>query len=146
MLLGGSGNDTLIGTGAADTIVSGAGDDWLAGGGGNDVFTFDGGSRGNQTIMEADGTGEGELNFAAEDRPIHIDLGETAPQTVIPGVLKLSLSDPLGIADVLGGPYDDTIFGNGRDNVLQGAGGLDLIAGLGGNDVLEGGLTPHGGA
>ena len=141
LLLAGTGDDTLIGTGAADTIVSGTGDDRLVGGGGNDVFTFDGGSRGDQTIVEADGTGEAELDFAAEDSPVHIDLGETAAQTVIPGGLTLSLSDSLGIADVLGGPYDDTIFGNARDNVLQGAGGLDLLAGLGGNDVLEGGLT-----
>ena len=65
----------------------------------------------------------------------------TNPQAVIPGILTLALSDPLGIANVLGTPYDDTILGNARDNVLQGAGGQDLIAGTGGNDVLQGGVT-----
>ena len=47
----------------------------------------------------------------------------------------------MGIANVLGSPYDDTIIGNARDNVLQGGGGQDLIAGFGGNDMLEGGIT-----
>ena len=56
-------------------------------------------------------------------------------------MLTLTLSDPMGISNVLGSPYDDTIIGNARDNTLIGGGGDDLIAGLGGNDVLEGGIT-----
>ena len=60
---------------------------------------------------------------------------------MIPGQLTLTLSNPLGIANVLGSPYDDTIIGNARDNTLIGGGGDDLIAGLGGNDLLEGNVT-----
>ena len=62
-------------------------------------------------------------------------------QTVIPGTLSLTLANPLGISDVLGSPYDDTIIGNANDNTLIGGGGDDLIAGLGGNDLIEGSLT-----
>ena len=60
---------------------------------------------------------------------------------MIPGQLTLTLANPLGIADVLGSPYDDTIIGNANDNTLIGGGGDDLIAGLGGNDLLEGNVT-----
>ena len=56
-------------------------------------------------------------------------------------MLTLSLSDAMGISNVLGSPYDDTIIGNARDNTILGTGGDDLIAGLGGNDVIEGGIT-----
>jgi hypothetical protein len=53
----------------------------------------------------------------------------------------LTLSDPMGISNVLGSPYNDSLIGNARDNIVLGGGGEDLIAGLGGNDVLEGGIT-----
>ena len=55
--------------------------------------------------------------------------------------MNLTLSDPMGISNVLGSPYNDSIIGNARDNTLLGGGGEDLIAGLGGDDVLEGGIT-----
>jgi Ca2+-binding RTX toxin-like protein len=141
LLLAGTGNDTLIGSTGDDTLVSGAGNDSLVGGGGNDTFAFNSSSSGSQTIVEANGTGNASLDFSSATAPIQIDLGETTPQAVIPGTLTLTLSDSMGISNVLGSPYDDTIFGNNRDNVLQGGGGEDLVAGFGGNDVLEGGIT-----
>ncbi len=60
---------------------------------------------------------------------------------MIPGILNLTLANPLGIDNVLGSSYNDTIIGNANDNTLIGAGGDDLIAGLGGNDLLEGAVT-----
>jgi Ca2+-binding RTX toxin-like protein len=141
LLLGGTGNDTLIGSSADDTLEGGAGNDSLSGGGGNDTFTFNGGSSGSQTVVEANGTGSAGLDFSASPASIQINLGQAGPQSVIPGILILTLSDPMGIANVLGSPYDDSIIGNGRDNILLGGGGLDLLAGLGGNDLLQGGLT-----
>ena len=93
-------------------------------------------------MVEANGTGNARLDFSAvAPASIQINLSQSGPQTVIPGMLTLTLSDPVGIANVLGSPYDDTIIGNARDNMLLGGGGQDLIAGLGGNDVLEGGIT-----
>ena len=80
------------------------------------------------------------LDFSAALAAIQINLGQTGPQTVIPGVLNLTLSDPDGDPrNVLGSPYNDSIIGNARDNTLLGLrGGEDLIAGLGGGtDVLE---------
>ena len=141
LLLGGTGDDTLMGSSSDDTLVGGAGNDSLVGGGGNDTFAFNSGSSGNQTVVEPEGTNIATLDFSNAPAGISIDLGQTGPQTVIPGVLTLSLSNPMGISNVLGSPYDDTIIGNARDNTLLGGGGEDLIAGLGGNDVLEGGIT-----
>src|SRR5262249_26054640 len=122
-------------------LVGGAGNDSLVGGGGNDLFVFNGSSSGSQTVVEPAGTNIAGLDFSAAPAGIAINLGQAGPQTVIPGVLTLTLSDPLGISNFLGSPYDATIIGNARDNTLIGGGGKDLIAGLGGNDVLEGGET-----
>ena len=142
LLLGGTGNDTLIGTDGDDTLAGGAGNDSLVGGGGNDTFAFNGGSSGSQTVDEPEGTGNAGARLLERARgPISIDLGQTGPQVVIAGTLDSDSSDPKGISNVLGSPYDDTIIGNARDNIFLGGGGDDLIAGLGGNDVLEGGIT-----
>ena len=138
ILQGGAGDDTLIGSNSDDTLIGGAGNDSLLGGGGNDTFTFNSGSSGNQTIVEPAGTNIATLDFSAAPAGVQINLGQIGPQTVIPGTLTLSISDPLGVSNVVGSPYDDTIIGNARNNTLIGGGGLDEIVGLGGNDVLEG--------
>ena len=139
--MGGTGNDTLIGSQDDDTLVGGAGNDSLVGGGGTDTFAFNGGSSGSQTVVEPAGTNIATLDFSNAPDGISINLGQTGPQAVIPGVLTLTLSDPMGISNVLGSPYDDTIIGNNRDNTLIGGGGEDLILGMGGNDLIEGGVT-----
>jgi Ca2+-binding RTX toxin-like protein len=141
LLLGGAGADTLLGSQSDDTLVAGAGNDSLVGGRGNDTFAFNGGSSGSDTVVEPAGTNVAGLDFSAATAAISINLGQTGPQTVIPGTLTLTLSDPMGISNVLGSPYDDTIIGNARDNTLLGGAGDDLIAGLGGNDMIEGGIT-----
>ncbi len=131
----------MIGSSNDDTLVSGAGDDSLVGGGGNDTFAFNSGSSGNQTLLEPSDTANAELDFSQATAGVNINLSQSGPQTVIPGVLTLSLSNPMGFADVLGSSYDDTLIGNARDNTLVGGGGQDLIAGLGGDDLLEGSVT-----
>ena len=40
-------------------------------------------------------------------------------QTVIPGVLNLTLSDPQGLSSVMGSSYDDTIIGNAQQRHLD---------------------------
>ncbi len=166
LLMGGTGNDTLIGSHGNDTLVAGYGDDSLVGGGGNDTFQFVGqsgidpqnpgaadtfasaGSAGSVYIDEPQGTNIATLDFSQASAGISIDLGQTGPQTVIQanpamGIagLTVTLSDPMGISNVIGSPYNDTIIGNGRNNTLIGGGGQDLIAGLGGDDVLQGDVT-----
>ena len=164
LLMGGTGDDTLIGSQRNDTLVAGYGDDSLEGGGGNDTFKFVGqsgidpqnpgaadtfaaaGSAGSVVIDEPQGTNIATLDFSQASAGISINLSQTGPQSVIPassGVpgLTVTLSNPMGISDVIGSAYDDTIIGNARNNTLIGGGGQDLIAGLGGDDVLQGDVT-----
>ncbi len=141
ILQGGTGDDTLIGSSSSDTLIAGTGDDSLVGGRGNDTFAFNASSAGSDTVVEPDGSNIAGLDFSTAPDGISINQSQTGSQTVILGVLNLTLSDPMGISNVLGSPYDDTIIGNVRDNTLLGAGGDDLIAGLGGNDLIEGGIT-----
>ncbi len=145
-LQGGIGNDTLIGAKGPDTLEGGTGNDSLAGGGANDTFTFDSYSSGSQTIDEPQDGGVAGLDFSQAPAGISINLSESGPQAVMPatlgdGALTLTLADPLGIENVVGSSYDDTILGNANDNTLLGGGGQDLIAGLGGDDVIEGSVT-----
>ena len=164
LLMGGTGNDTLMGSHRSDTLVAGFGDDSLVGGGGNDTFKFVGqsgidpqnpgaadtfasaGSAGNVVIDEPQRTNIATLDFSQAPSGISIHLSQTGPQTVIPASsgqpsLTVTLSDPMGISNVIGSDFDDTIIGNARNNTLTGGGGEDLIAGLGGNDVLQGDIT-----
>ncbi len=164
LLMGGTGDDTLIGSHKNDTLVAGYGDDSLVGGGGNDTFQSVGqsgidpqnpgaadtfasaGSAGSVVIDEPQGTNIATLDFSQASAGISIDLSQTGPQTVIPACpgfigLTVTLSSPMGISNVTGSAYDDTIIGNARNNTLLGGGGQDLILGLGGNDVLQGDVT-----
>ncbi len=138
MLQGGTGDDTLIGSSSSDTLVAGTGNDSLVGGGGNDTFSFNASSIGSDVVDEPAGNNIAGLDFAAAPAGITINLGQTGPQTVIPGVLNLTLSDPMGISTVLGSSYDSTIIGNARDDTLVGGGGLNLIIGGSGDDLIEG--------
>ena len=139
VLQAGTGNDTLIGGSGPDTLMAGTGNDSLVGGGGDDSFLFDGSSAGQDAIVKAAGSGIATLDFSNENAAVHIDLGTTTAQQAIPARLTISLSDPLGISNVIGSPLNDTIIGNALDNVLKGGGGEDVIAGTTGNDTLEGG-------
>ena len=139
-LQGGTGDDTLIGSSGPDTLVGGAGIDSLVGGGGNDTFA----SRADRAAARPSTSRKApEKPGSTSPSPagVSVNLSLSGPQSVIPGTLTLTLSDPLGISNVLGSPYDDTIIGNANDNALIGGGGLDVIAGLGGNDLLEGDVT-----
>ncbi len=146
ILQGGTGNDTLIGSRGPDTLEGGTGNDSLSGGGGGDTFAFNSYSSGSQTIYEPPGGAAAWLDFSQAPAGVSINLSDSAPQAVMPatlnnGPLTLTLADPLGIDNVLGSSYNDTLIGNANDNTLIGGGGDDLIAGLGGNDVLDGGVT-----
>ena len=52
------------------------------------------------------------------------------------------LSDPRGMENLTGTPYDDWIAGTFEGNILRGGGGSDEIYGLQGDDVISGGAGP----
>ncbi len=140
-------DDAVAGNGRRNRLEGGRGNDTLAGGAGDDTYVFAGADLGADVIVEADAQGNDALDFTRLAGPVSLDLAQTGPQEVSPGVLTLQLIAGLGdagtgtgVETVLGTPYADSVRGNARDNRLLG-GGLDRLFGAGGNDYLQGGLT-----
>ena len=137
-----SGNDLvqLRGSLGTVTIDTGDGDDQfvysataagvvLNGNIGNDSYQFAGTPAGAITVAEAfdsnADTSRDTLDFSAfTTDAISLDLELTTPQTLPTAGdidFTLTLTDALGIEDVVGTTGADTILGNARDNLLHGA-------------------------
>jgi len=131
-LAGGAGDDVLVGYAGNDILLGGEGDDVLEGGVGAD--TLDGGAHvvvaGQQTVGDT-------ARYVRSTVAVSVDLNLTGPQGGAAGAD--SVGDVLiGIENVTGSNFNDTITGNAEDNRLFGLGGIDIIRGGGGNDVLTG--------
>jgi Ca2+-binding RTX toxin-like protein len=125
-MLGGAGNDTMLGQGSMDTMDGGFGSDAMSGGARDDVmqggFGFDcmKGDAGND-LMWGDRSVDGASDF-------------------------------LGAADtMLGGDGADTMYGQGGRDQMDGGAGGDVMDGGIGNDLMTGGsgndtLTGGGGS
>ncbi len=121
VLEGGDGRDLLVGEAGADTLLGGAAEDSLVGGPGNDLI--DGGA-GIDTAIYGDATG-----------PVRVSLSIAGPQAVGGG---LGSDDLRGIEQLSGGPFNDTLTGDGGANNLQGREGNDRLVGGGADDELFG--------
>lgn len=146
-LIGGSGNDSLVGSETTRTLDGGPGDDTLAGGeevdtlfGGPGNDTLEGGN-GNDTL-EGDSGNDTMIGGNGDDN-IKEDLQEDeADHLWVSPALKASPSDGADFAD--GGAGGDLIeLGPGDDRGLGGSGG-DLMRGGSGNDELDGGEGDDG--
>lgn len=114
LLVGGSGNDLIVGYYLVDDkLAGGAGNDKISGGGGND--RMDGGS-GNDHV---DGDGGDDLA-----------VGGSGTDTLIGGTGNDFLS---------GGTEDDLLIGEEGNDLVNGDDGNDTLLGEAGNDVLVGG-------
>ncbi len=136
---GGSGNDTLPGTGASDEIYGGDGNDLIQPTGMND--TIYGGadddtivaSAGNDTIFGGTGldtydlTGDGNSGAT-------VDLGAGTASGA--GIGTDTLTE---VENVVGGDGDDDITGSAEANILEGGGGDDTLRATGDGDTLDGG-------
>ena len=136
-LTGGNGNDCLVGNGGNDTLVGNGGNDTLEGSGGNDTYYFSGSGLGSDSIVEAANADTDTLDFSALSG-VTVHLNYTTLQTIVSGVLQLTLSNALGLEDVKGTSAADSIYANDRPNHLWGYGGNDVLIGYGGNDSLYG--------
>src|SRR5262249_45481139 len=94
---------------------------------------------GSDTVVEANNTDNDWLHFGAMTDGATIDLSSTATQTVVSGLLDVTLSSSTGIESVIGTNYVDHITGNSRDNGLHGEGGNDVMSGGDGNEWFFGG-------
>lgn len=119
-VLGGAGNDLLIGNDTRNILEGGAGDDRLIGGLGDDTLN---GGEGRDTV-----------DYSASLHSITVDLrtGEATGGEIGHDTLT-------GIENILGGAGDDTLAGDDGDNVIVGGAGSDIIRAGDGNDVIHGG-------
>ena len=134
-LTGGSGADTLSGTGAANILDGGAGADLLTGRGGNDVYLVD--DEGD-VVVEAAGEGSDEIRSLLGFYTLAgVDNVETLRFAGVGGFTGI------------GGDGNDIIFGGAGNDQLEGGAGYDMLTGgaeaddlIGGadGDVLDGGL------
>lgn len=107
LLDGGSGNDTVTGSGFADTVVGGTGADRVTGGGGNDVFVF-GRDHGAAADVVTDFT----------DGSDHLDLGAfSLTPAGLQTLIAASSGDRLALSSI-----------GGRDVILAGVDVHDLTA------------------
>ncbi|OGB58099.1 MAG: hypothetical protein A2503_07505 [Burkholderiales bacterium RIFOXYD12_FULL_59_19] len=144
---GGAGNDTLNGLAGYDTVYGGLGDDVLDGGDGDDqLYGNDGndsilggagydnlyGGAGNDTLDG--GADYDSLQFFAETSGVVVDLlAGTATGT------SIGTDVVLGIENVFGSQYADTLVGGLGSNNLDAQDGNDVVTGGDGNDLLRGG-------
>jgi len=117
---GGAGNDSLTGTNDDNVLVGGAGDDTFVGRGGDD--SIDGGA------------GVDTMNYSASASGVYVSLKTGSAAGITEG------SDTLvGIENVTGTVFKDTMTGDAFANVLRGGAGKDTIKGSAGDDSLYGG-------
>lgn len=130
-LIGSAFNDVLIGTNADNSLEGGIGADILVGQGGNDTASYD--------------SAKSRVNVALNSATTYLDLsaqqlGNHLLAVVISDVGSDADGDMLvGIRNLNGSGFDDTLTGDSQNNILKGAAGNDWLVGLGGNNVLSGG-------
>ena len=137
-LIGGSGNDTLSGHGAANLLRGGLGNDLLEGRGGDDTLiggagedVLDGG-RGADRLLG--GAGRDAASYASATAGVQADLSNSDKNT---GDAKGDIY--VEVENLYGSRHSDRLCGDNAANILQGYGGSDVINGRNGDDALFGG-------
>jgi len=140
-LNGSAGDDTLLGANSRDTLRGGSGRDVLNGGGGNDLVVGQGGSGDVLT----GGSGADTLNGGAGSDSLveQGDVDFTLTNTTLTGLGTDSLT-ALESFNLTGGLSANSIDASalslvGAMLVINGEGGDDVIAGSTGNDTINGG-------
>jgi Ca2+-binding RTX toxin-like protein len=145
---GGKGDDVLTGDEGADTLLGGEGDDYLMGGPGAD--TIDGGAGNDWAAYEdvtsgvkvdLNITGAQNTGGGGTDKLIGIEnLYGTAFNDTLTGDANANmLAGDAGNDTISGGKGDDTLVGGAGNDVLDGGDGDDYIVGGAGDDVIKGG-------
>ena len=127
-LVGGTGNDTITGSGAQDVLSGGQGDDVIEGRGGGDVL--DG------------GPGVNTVSYALGPGPVAVDLLAGTGGALALDTLK-------GFRRVITGPGADVVTGTSADEQFVLGDGDDTLGAGAGNDTADGGPgndTLRGGA
>ena len=157
-VLGGSGDDVLMGDqaenkikgqGGTDTLKGAAGNDLLQGGSGDDILhggddndTLSGGAGDDQLFGDAgndilNGDDDNDTLNGGEGNDILTDL--SGDNTLLGETGNDQLTAGGGVDILRGGDDNDTLAGGAGDDQLFGDGGDDTLNGNGGDDLLSGG-------
>lgn len=159
-VLGGYGDDTLVGDANANLLAGGSGNDVLDGKAGNDTLYAGYQSGGIDTLVG--GLGVDTASWGTDSRfgyffglgfnggtwePLRISLnGDTAATIFMDGIASGTIR---GVENLIGGEGNDTftgdtlanrLTGGAGDDTLNGGGGADTLVGGYGNDTLNGGV------
>jgi Ca2+-binding RTX toxin-like protein len=133
-----NGSSALSGTAGRDVFYGFGGDDSLSGGDGNDVFVMANGTAPNYGIDTIDGgNGTDTLDFSAARSPVMANLA--AHSVTGGGADGGGGAFVAGVDVIIGGPFDDSLRGNGAQNRLEGRAGNDTLDSASGRDTLIGG-------
>ncbi|WP_421724360.1 M10 family metallopeptidase C-terminal domain-containing protein [Bauldia sp.] len=150
-VIGGNGNDRLVGSAADNVLRGGLGNDVLIAGGGRDRLL---GGTGNDTLMPGagglspnqtydGGQGIDHLSLAVVTMILDVDLATGSLNMATPSpfgpIFAFTPSRVIDIENVTGGSASDSIAGDAGGNVLRGLEGHDTLQGRSGNDTLVGG-------
>jgi Ca2+-binding RTX toxin-like protein len=124
-LIGGAGNDRLLGSSSNNTLIGGPGDDILDGSSGDDTFVTGPDADGADTIIG--GTGRDGVSYAERAGGVAIDVDGVADDGAA------------GERDNVGADVESLTGGAGNDALIGGV-GPDAISGGSGDDVIDGGL------
>ena len=131
-----AGNDTYTGDDAVDSVDGLAGNDILQGMGGDDLLV---GGAGDDTLDGGQGSRD-RASYAAATSGVTVSLAQTGPQAVGAG---LGMDTLIGIEDLTGSAWGDTLTGDTGNNVIDGGDGDDFLDARGFNslstDTLIGG-------
>ena len=130
ILLGDAGANTISGIGGDDVIYGRDGDDILVGGSGDDILV---GGVGADRLDGGAGTRD-RAHYGDATSGLRADLQMASSNTGI------AMGDTyIGIEDLSGSDYSDTLLGDAGANTIWGGDGDDEIYGRDGDDVLVGG-------
>jgi len=132
-IIGGNGNDTLIGDSSANTLTGGAGNDTLQGMLGADILS---GGAGTDLVDYSEKTAAIKVSMSGD----LADDGETASPS---GGEKDNVKSD--IENAKGGQGADEIVGNDFNNEIWGQGGADKLTGGKGDDTFHEGVEVWGG-
>lgn len=129
-LTGTAAGDRLDGTGEPDFIRGLDGNDVIHGLGDDDTLT---GGLGNDVLDG--GAGIDTAIYADAAKAVKVDLSLSGIQNTLGG----GKDTLIGIENLVGSAYNDTLHGDGARNVLEGGDGNDKIDGSAGADRMSGG-------
>jgi Ca2+-binding RTX toxin-like protein len=112
------------------TLKGDAGNNQLTGGLGPDILM----GRGGDDVLDGGGGLSDTASYAEASTGVTVDLAISGPQNTGEGYDTL-----IGIENLTGSAFGDTLKGTSGDNILMGGAGDDTLVGGGGSDHLDGG-------